>query len=116
MANDYERNKDYYAIHAKAWALSNPDKAKEIKRNYYYRHREEQSAYAKAKLAKDYVPATEVYRGGTKGKPVICIETGELYDSAAEASRRLGLTTSAVALSIRRQTKAGGYNWAYLEA
>lgn len=46
-------------------------------------------------------------------KPVICIETGEIYISASIASKKLGLTISAVSGAILRQGTAGGFHWSY---
>ena len=47
-------------------------------------------------------------------KSVICIETAQIFISATEASRSLGLRVAAVSDAIRRNTKSGGFNWNYL--
>ena len=41
-------------------------------------------------------------------KKIICLESGEIYYSIAECSRRTGLGTSALYASLRRMTKCGG--------
>ena len=51
-----------------------------------------------------------------KGKPVICIETGEIFCSVADASRSIGKSYTSVwnVVSGKRIT-AGGFHWKYLE-
>jgi hypothetical protein len=44
-------------------------------------------------------------------KPVMCIETGEEYESAAAASRALGLYGTAVSASISRGGKCANLTW-----
>ena len=49
-------------------------------------------------------------------KKVVCLETGEVFKSAAFASHCLGLNSSAVSGSIKGKSKsAGGFHWKYLE-
>ena len=49
-------------------------------------------------------------------KKVVCLETGEVFKSAAFASHCLGLNSSAVSGSINGKSKsAGGFHWKYLE-
>lgn len=44
--------------------------------------------------------------------PVICIETGQIYESAKAASKALNLANCAVSSTIRgHQKTAGGYHW-----
>ena len=47
--------------------------------------------------------------------PVRCIETGEIFDSEAEASRSMGFSSNAVNHAIHRGHRSGGYNWEYVE-
>lgn len=47
-------------------------------------------------------------------KKVICVETGEIFNSATEASRSMGFTAMAVMNAIRLKRKSGGYTWRYL--
>lgn len=51
-------------------------------------------------------------------KPVICLETGTIYRSAAEASRQTKVNQSHIGSCCRgyeRRKTAGGYHWAYAE-
>lgn len=53
---------------------------------------------------------------GNRGRPVRCIETGEVYPSAKAASLALGVTPSAVAGVLSGYTKtARGYHWEYVD-
>jgi len=47
-------------------------------------------------------------------KAVRRIDTGEVYFSAAEASRALGMTARAVSQAINKKTRAGGTYWEYV--
>lgn len=53
---------------------------------------------------------------GPYGSPVRCIETGEIFDSAAKASRSMELNDDAVGNSIHRGQRCGGYHWEYVGA
>lgn len=48
-------------------------------------------------------------------KRVICEETGEIFNSASDASRSMGFTVMAVMNAIRFNRKSGGYHWRYLD-
>ena len=48
-------------------------------------------------------------------KQVRCIETGEVFDCAADASRFLGIAIPCVANSIRKGYRCAGYHWEYVE-
>lgn len=48
--------------------------------------------------------------------PVACTDTGERFDSAADAERRYGLTSGCVTGAVRHGWKAGGFRWAYWRA
>lgn len=49
-------------------------------------------------------------------KPVICLETGIIYRSAAEASRQCGIShISDCCRNAPKRKTAGGYHWAYAE-
>ena len=51
-----------------------------------------------------------------KGKPVICIETGEIFCSVADASRSIGKSyTSVWNVVSGKKITAGGFHWKYLE-
>ena len=52
---------------------------------------------------------------GTPPKKVLCVETGEVFESIGEASRKTGINDgniSKVCLGKRKTT--GGYHWEYL--
>lgn len=55
--------------------------------------------------------------GKTKGKPVICIETGVTYPSVMEAERQTGISNGNITqvCNGRRKT-AGKYHWRYEDA
>lgn len=47
-----------------------------------------------------------------RSKPVICVETGELYSSAAEAERQTGVNSGHIGSACAGNRKrAGGYHW-----
>ena len=49
-----------------------------------------------------------------KTKSVICIESGKIYPSIAEASRDTGVAASGIsACCIKQRKTAGHYHWAY---
>ena len=53
---------------------------------------------------------------GQKGKnPIKCLETGEIFNTAAEATRNYGVNSSTLSacLNKKRET-AGGYHWEYI--
>ena len=48
-------------------------------------------------------------------KPVICIETGEVFESVNDAAAKAGISRSCVSMALTGKTKtAGGFRWAYL--
>ena len=48
-------------------------------------------------------------------KPVMCIETGEIYLSLSQASNETKLTNKAIAIACNVGGKAGDYHWKYIE-
>lgn len=97
-------------------------------KRYYEAHKEEinQKNKENRERNKDYYKAyyklkhKRVYKHfsvtrGCAGVPVRCIETGEIFDSAKEASMSMGLNDNAVGNSIHKGYRAGGYHWEYLE-
>eukprot|EP00808_Paulinella_micropora_P019711 g69821.t1 len=55
---------------------------------------------------------------GTRGpgvppRPVVCVETGEVFPSIAAAARRIGMHRSSIQSSLTRGIRAGQYHWAY---
>lgn len=52
-----------------------------------------------------------------QSKPVQCIETGVIYQSAHEAERQTGINFSKICAVCRGdRNKTGGYHWKYVEA
>jgi hypothetical protein len=49
------------------------------------------------------------------GRPVRCVETGELFPSASEAARTIHVHRNGIFNSIYRGCRAGGFHWAYAE-
>ncbi len=55
-------------------------------------------------------------RAPAKGRvrKVKCVETGKVYESAAEAGRQTGVSASGISACCRSSQKtAGGYRWVY---
>ena len=49
-----------------------------------------------------------------KCKKVVCVETGEAYQSLSEASKAAGVSPSAISNALRGKSKmSGGYHWTY---
>ena len=49
-------------------------------------------------------------------RPVICLETGYVYPSVSEASRKNGLKqTLSITNAAKRGSKAAGYHWCYVD-
>lgn len=46
-------------------------------------------------------------------KSVVCYETGELFESVADAARAIGVHKRAISISIENHTASGGYHWYY---
>jgi hypothetical protein len=49
-----------------------------------------------------------------RSHPVVCVETGQLFETAAEASSSMGLTSLTVVPAARKGGRSGGYHWQYL--
>ena len=49
-------------------------------------------------------------------RPVVCIETGKVYNSVKEAERAIGASSGTVSNSIKRGWAAKGRHFRYLEA
>lgn len=118
---------------SKDWKAANPEKVKEYAKayfpKYYDGHKEKfskankkyysnNSDKVKARVLeyhnKNYNSEICAPRIGNKGSPVLCIETGEIFDSAAEAARHVNRAKSGVVASIHLSHKCAGYTWRYL--
>ena len=47
-------------------------------------------------------------------KKVLCVETGEIFDSTCEAYRKTGISNISAACNGKLKT-AGGYHWGYIQ-
>lgn len=53
---------------------------------------------------------------GPKGRPVMCIETGKVFNTSKEAAQWLGTNPSCVSQVLNGYAKtAGGYRWEYVD-
>lgn len=53
---------------------------------------------------------------GPKGRPVMCIETGRVFNTSKEAALWLGTNPSCVSQVLNGYAKsAGGYRWEYVD-
>ena len=51
---------------------------------------------------------------GTQPIPIVCVETGVVYPSTAEASRVIGVDHSSITMVLKgRRQRAGGFHWKY---
>jgi group I intron endonuclease len=48
-------------------------------------------------------------------KPVICVETGEVFSSAKEAMRETGINAGNIGTACKSGRRAGGFHWTYLK-
>ena len=55
----------------------------------------------------------KVKTGKKSTKPVICVETGIIYESAAEVERQLNIRHENIARACKNNWTAGGYHWRY---
>lgn len=49
-----------------------------------------------------------------KNKPVMCVETGEVYNSACEIKRVLGFDVGYIGVACKNNNAAYGYHWKYV--
>lgn len=52
-------------------------------------------------------------RGSPNKKRVVCIETGEVFESGAKAAFHVSIYRGSISKAIKLKTKAGGFHWAY---
>ena len=48
------------------------------------------------------------------GKPVRCVETGDVYTSITKAAQAVGVTRCVVSEALRKGYRAGGYHWEFV--
>ena len=67
----------------------------------------------------DFNKATEIVIPPPKTKPqkrkVVCLETGELFETIRQAAKWLGMVHGTVSRACRKHMRAGGYHFRYLE-
>lgn len=54
---------------------------------------------------------------GAPGKPVLCVETGQVFPSIAAAARHIGVYRNAVKIVVNKKNgsvTSGGYHWKYV--
>lgn len=49
-----------------------------------------------------------------RSKPVMCIETGEKWDTAKQASEAMGLSKNAIAIACKTGSRTKGYHWKFI--
>ena len=50
-----------------------------------------------------------------KGRKVVCIETGTVYETIRDAERNFGKNPSSISYALRSGSMCAGYHWKYLE-
>lgn len=55
------------------------------------------------------------HQGSSRGRPVVCFETGEVFPSARSASKSLGLSKSMVGQAVVKKVSAGGFHWYFAD-
>eukprot|EP00808_Paulinella_micropora_P017429 g80497.t1 len=48
-------------------------------------------------------------------RPIVCLETGQVYPSISEAMRTTGVHRKNISHSLMKGYRAGGYHWYYLD-
>ena len=75
--------------------------------------------YLEQKAPKSRKGATEEVKNKlsvANGKPIVCVETGEVFHGIYFASRQTGICASSIGKVCRKEReKAGGYRWAYAD-
>ena len=55
------------------------------------------------------------FRKNNKKIPIICVETGQIYESIREASRQTGISRGGLNSALSKETStAYGYHWRYV--
>lgn len=60
------------------------------------------------------VPSRRLRESSALARPVRCIETGQVYPSAAAAARSLYLSRNCIYQAINKSYRAGGYRWEWV--
>ena len=108
----YQTHKEKYIEKSRKYYQNHKENCHKSARKYYQNHKEKCKKLYVENAKRHYVKFGTV--GRARGQ-VRCIETGEIFENSAEASRSVGLNIRAVCTAIHRNIKAGGYHWEYLE-
>lgn len=94
------------------------DEEKELLRKHYYSDGVEWCSKALGRTKKSVSKHAVALGLSTcrKGTHVICVETGEIFYSMAQAGKRAGVSKSAISECLRGKTDtSGGFHWRYAE-
>ena len=80
-------------------------------------NRAENLEWCTSKYNKNYGRRAERF-GRRRGRPVVCLETGQVFDSCGDAGRNMGIRREdihACCTGYRNTHSAGGYHWAFAD-
>lgn len=90
--------------HSKEWRENQSKSLRGLKRSEYAK-----SLLRKPK-SKDHVEKMRI----APSKKTLCIETGEIFDSAICAAKHINVTASSIRQAIKYSYRSGGFHWKYL--
>lgn len=77
-------------------------------RGYHFINSDEYSTLAKGEIE-------NILKRDGRSRTVVCVETGKMYESIADASRDTGINNNSIrAVARGNRHKAGGYTWEYV--
>lgn len=77
-------------------------------RGYHFVNSDEYSTLAKGEIE-------NILKWDGRSRTVVCVETGKMYESIADASRDTGINNNSIrAVARGNRHKAGGYTWEYV--
>eukprot|EP00808_Paulinella_micropora_P018906 g81806.t1 len=56
----------------------------------------------------------EIRKKGRPCKPVMVVETGEVFSSQTEAAKCMGVFQGDISRAIKRGVRSGGYHWKFV--
>lgn len=62
------------------------------------------------------VPDVAFFRYSRRGRAVVCVETGERFESVSAAARSVGGAASHIVSAIARSGRSHGFHWEYADA